>query len=479
MKSSRDAVFADPLRSSGGLREASRLQRGIAEFLRLPLIMTAGFALAGMLVSVLDAASRTGPVRRVAEAIVPGSGATNLLSAVAPSLLTVTSITFSVLLVAVQQSASSLTTVVFDQFLRRRPNQLYFGFFVGLTAFTFLVLGLSRTKPAPVYGAVITLILTVGALVVLLLLIHSTIDQMRPQSVVRSIHELALRAREHELDFLGRTRPERRTSQDEPERRVRVGDSGYVVSIDVGRLARVAERTGHDGEIVVHGRLGEYVIFGDTVAVVVGADRDDDRFDEEVLEAFRLDDLRDVDGESGYAIDQLENIAWASGTSANQSPYVATTAIRALRDLAGRWLIAGERDRSHLTSRQEEAPVVYRDGAVERIAAALATLVIGTAESRQEQTCAELLHAFADLVPRLENDADRRAFGEALDSSLPAIIQHADHPRLREALAALVGELDREGYDTSRVREVQDLLTEARLRLLPKGSDEPEAAHPA
>jgi hypothetical protein len=31
----------------------------------------------------------------------------------------------------VQQTASSLTPVVFDQFLRRTSNQVYFGFFIG------------------------------------------------------------------------------------------------------------------------------------------------------------------------------------------------------------------------------------------------------------------------------------------------------------------------------------------------------------
>lgn len=43
----------------------------------------------------------------------------------ATGLVTVTSITFSLLLLAVQQTASSLSPVVFDQFVRRRSNQIY------------------------------------------------------------------------------------------------------------------------------------------------------------------------------------------------------------------------------------------------------------------------------------------------------------------------------------------------------------------
>jgi len=207
----RAAALRDPLRSSGGMHEATRLQRGIAEFLRLPLLITAAFCVAGVGVAVLDAsASGSADLRSLAEVVVPEKGAVDFVAAVATSLLTVTSITFSVLLLAVQQTASSLTPVVLDQFLRRRPNQAYSGFFVGASAFTFLVLGLAREDPAPVYGASVTLLLTIVALVVLLMLIHATIDQMRPESVVRSIHELALESRETELRLLASTRVDRK-----------------------------------------------------------------------------------------------------------------------------------------------------------------------------------------------------------------------------------------------------------------------------
>jgi uncharacterized membrane protein len=475
----KETALRDPLRSSGGLHEAGRFRRGVAEFLRIPFVLTAGFCLAAAGVAVLDGLGGTGPVGRLAGMVVDGGNASNFLSAVATSLLTVTSITFSVLLVAVQQTASSLTSVVFDQFLRRRANQVYFGFFVGVTAFCFVVLGLARTKPAPVLGALAALVLTIAALVVLLLLIHSTIDQMRPQSVVRSIHELALRARERELGLLGGTRAERRSPEDAPARAVPVLDSGYVVSIDFERLARVARDAGGDeGEVLVEARLGEYVIFGDPVARVVGADPEDDRYDREVLLSFGFDDIRDVRLESGYSIDQLENIAWSTSTSAGQSPNTATAAIRALRDLVGRWLVAGERDRSDRADRPETLPVVYIDGAVERVFDALATLVVGSAESRQAQTTAELLFGFAGLLPRLESRGDHEIFDRALDPVLGSVIQQAEVPRLRDALTALGKAMDDAGHDAARVREVQRLLREATVRLLPKASDEPEAAHP-
>jgi Predicted membrane protein (DUF2254) len=228
----------------------------------------------------------------------------------------------------------------------------------------------------------------------------------------------------------------------------------------------------------VEGRLGEYVIFDGAVARILGVDPDDDRWDEEVLLAFGIDDLRNVEVESGYSIDQLENIAWASGTSAFQSPNTAAIAIRALRDLIGRWLIAGERDRSDRADEQETLPVVYLDGAVQRVIDALASLVIGAAESRQAQTCAELIDGFAGVARRLRNDQDRRAFDLALDNALPAVVEQAEVPRLRAALDLLEQTLDAVDRGPDRVRDVGESLRDATRRRVPKPSDEPEAARP-
>ncbi len=468
----------DPLRSSGGMHEAGRVRRGIAEFLRVPLVMIALFTLAGVAVAILDVKGPSdGQFRTIAEAITPGVGAVEFLAAVATSIVTVTSITFSVLLLAVQQTSGSLTAVVFDQFLRRVANQLYFGFFVGLSAFAFIVHGAARKDPAPVFGAAIAMVFTVVALVVLLFLIHGSIDQMRPAAVIRSIHELALRARERELVKLGRTRSARQSAEGTPERRVCVLDTGYVVTVDLDQLARVASGAGSDVEVIVEGRLGDYLVFGDVAARLVGVDPDEDRWDGDVLAAFGMDDIRDVDAEAGYATDQLENIAWVSTSSAQQNPHNAAAAVRALRDLLARWLVAGERDRSHRAHETDNLPIVYVDGAVPRVLRSLATITVATAESRQAQTCTELLQAFTGTAPRISPD-HRDDFEAVLRSVMPAVIQHAQTLNLDDALADLIRVLEEEGFDARGLLDVRDALEQATRRIMPKPSDEPEAVRP-
>ena len=109
-----------------------------------------------------------------------------------------------------------------------------------------------------------------------------------------------------------------------------------------GRLSSPAATAGGPpvGGRVVWTPLGEYLVFDDVLARIVGVAPGDSSWDDEVRSAFGLDDISDVEIESGYATDQLENIAWAATSSAQQSPQTAIVAVRALRDLLTRWLEA-------------------------------------------------------------------------------------------------------------------------------------------
>jgi len=98
-----------------------------------------------------------------------------------------------------------------------------------------------------------------------------------------------------------------------------------------GRLSSPAPTAGGPpvGGRVVWTPLGEYLVFDDVLARIVGVAPGDGSWDDEVRSAF-----------GGYATDQLENIAWAATSSAQQSPQTAIVAVRALRDLLTRWLEA-------------------------------------------------------------------------------------------------------------------------------------------
>lgn len=198
-----------PIGSAARRNPRLRLRRSVQEFLWLPLAVVASFLVLGVATVALEAFAPgvVRPVHAWLGRYIPPQTAITFLTSLAGAMVTLTSITFSVLLLAVFQTATAYSAVVIDQFLRRTSNQVYFGFFVGLSIYAFLVLGFAKPSGNPALGAVFALLVTLVALVMLLLLIYRTIDQMRPASVALSIRDLALDARGEQLELLARVRP--------------------------------------------------------------------------------------------------------------------------------------------------------------------------------------------------------------------------------------------------------------------------------
>ena len=326
-----------------------------------------------------------------------------MLQTIASGVVTVTSITFSMLLLAVQQTASNLSPVVFDQFIRRKGNQLLLGFFVGLSLFAYVVMATAQDKTPPVIGAFIATVMTGLALLLLLVLIYTTVNQMRPTSVLRQIHDRALRARGREAELIRRTRREEQSHH--PVLATYSADTnGYVVKISMSALARALEKVPR-AEIRLFVTLGDYVAYGDTIATV----RDDDERDARSVEgavraAVVIGRQRNLEEDATTAVDELGNIAWSSASSAKHSPEVARQGLHELTDLADRWL----RDEQDPASSPAQGPdamaVVYPDNDLGRVFDVIYSLLAAAAESHQYMTAARVLDAYDALWPI----ADRR-----------------------------------------------------------------------
>lgn len=462
------AAASSPLHTGhGASRLRVRWERSIAEFLRMPLGLLGGFIALAVVTVLLDTGkiAQLRVVHRALDHLIPTDSANRLLTAIATSVVTITSITFSVLLLAVQQSASSFTPVVFEQFLRRRTNQLYFGFFVGLSFYCFLVMAVLRPDTTPAVGTAVALVLFLVALIMLVLIIYGTIDQMRPGTVVDSIHALALRARRSEGELLARTRGAPRLEG--PRMPITATESGYVIDIDLQTLKKAAESASGEIEIVLEVQIGSHLVFGDTVAAVVGARVDEQRrICDAVRVAVSLDHLRDIDVDAGYAVDELENIAWSGASSAQHSPETALTAVKAIRDVLARWAAVGSPDPDRYGG---EVPVVYLDGVVLKAIDSLTSVCLVTAESRQHQTCAEILTAFAATLPHLD-PAQTDHVNEAINLVLPAVVEHAYSAPLERALDRLRRTLAEFGYHTTagKVAEATQRLRSATEEIHPK-----------
>jgi len=452
-----------------GLRRLGEaVVHAFAEFLTLPVLIIVGFLLLAGGTSYLDQ-SRLAAIEPLhawlRNRFFQNAEATSgLLATVAGSIITVTSITFSLLLLTVQQAAAALTHQVYDQFLRRRANQIYFGFFVGLALYTLVILATVNPPFNPVFGASVALLLTVLALTLMIVLLYTTINQMRPAVVIDSIHDHVLLARKRQQGWLERVRVAPRLEGHGTPVRSRV--DGYLVGLHLDRLAAAVRQARDDTEVVLLVPVGAYIAFGDTVAEVRTADSATGAaLAPEVLKGLRIDPQRDLATDPAYGIEQLAVIAWTSVSTAKSDPSPGLLVIRSLRDLLARWSPEGS-EHSVPTGPQEPVPVAYVDDVPRRLMDALETLSVVASESMQPQTEAELVRSLALLFERVSPQLQRRA-EDLIRRSLSALGDHVLTAELDSALAALSATLDRAGrQETAReVRVARDRLAASIGRL--------------
>jgi uncharacterized membrane protein len=381
-----------------------RAPRALHEFVLVPvLVVVALIALAAVSIVGDQAHGRFfGSLREVLGHFIGAQSAASTLAAVATGLVTVTSITFSVLLLAVQQTASNLSPVVFDQFVRRRSNQLYLGLFVGLALYSYVVMAAVQPKTPPIIGAFIATVLTVLALSCLLFLVYSTVHQMRPDNVMRQLHDRAALAHDRETELIRRTR--RKTASALPVRaEYRSETFGYIESVDLRRIAAALDGQDPEVEVELGVSIGQEITVGDLIARVHHDDpHTADRILSVVAKCVPVSPTPDLDYDPRTALRNMANIGWTSGSTSKQNPAIAAQALHALRDLASRWLAEGDR------SGPDPLRVVYPDGDVEAIVDSLYSAVVVAWESRQHQQAVRVLKSYQFLWPRADARTQER-----------------------------------------------------------------------
>lgn len=417
------------------------LQRSLKEFFGLPSAVVAGFVVLFAVVYVCDEwlwrQGGPSPSPWLARLLGDASAISSLLGTVATGMITVTSITFSLLLVAVQQTAASLSTHVYDQFIQRRSNQFSFGFFVGLSIFVLFTLATAGASHRPVLGAAVSLVMAGLALCMVVILIYSTIDQMRPYSVIRAIHDLTLSARDEEGGHLASTR-RTVTPNLSWSHLLRADRYGVVGDIDVARIERaLADLTGHEArgrgriEVEIVAVTGTNLALRDPfVRFHAEASLSEDlraRLDAAVRAAIEIEPRRTLERDAGFGIEQLCSIAWTTGSTSKQNPQPAILVCHCLRDLVARAMHAAPIDPGG------SARVVYRDRFVEDAVGALTTIGVVSSESLQNLLLSEVWLSFAVLIE--DAPADRLPL---LTDAVPRLLSTlGDHVMTREVERSL------------------------------------------
>ncbi len=296
-----------------------------------------------------------------------------------------------------------MTTRVFDQFLRNRINQAYFGFFVGLSLYCLLILSTVTSDFNPIIGATLALLLTIFALYFLLVLIYTTINEMRPPVIIEAIFENILKALKNEKKLLNKTLRSPKFDG-KINQRIKSETYGYLANIHLNIIETVLQSVKGDFEIVYYISVGDYIAVHDVFAEVKSSsEKDCERICDAVIHATDIQKQRKSVNDPGDTIEQLEIIAWTSISTAKSDPYPGLLAIRTIRNLLSVW------DDEELEKEKKPLPIVYNAHSKSKLFNSLETLAVASSESLQHMVFTEVVRNFSLLFDRLNKHDQKRA----------------------------------------------------------------------
>ncbi|MEG3091319.1 DUF2254 family protein [Sphingomonas sp. PB1R3] len=417
-----------------------RLHRSMFEFIAAPALIVCGFVVLAEVIDWLD--NHAGPQRSwsplrtwLAQYVGDTQSAIGVLTAIAGSLFTVTSITFSILILAVQQGATVLNSQIVDHYLRRASNRAWFGFFVGISLFALITLVQTTHTRAPIFGVMMSTILGAVALFALIVLIYGTIDQMRPATLIAAIVDTAVAARNRQLPLLAASGP----CVVEGGHIVHADHSGHVARVDVRALEELLAKHG-DLRIAIRPAIGDFVTIGDPLAVMSAGH---DALADMVAAAVVLTQKRDIADDAGYSLHHLHTIGWTAISTARSDPAVGAIAIQALHDLIVTWRDDPVRADGGGEGR---ARLGYDDRLPRQLIDTIESLMVAASESRQHQTMALLLDTVTAVLP-IVSPSQRRDLPGALRTAALLAASHTPTRVMVHALARYSAACQRHGLE--------------------------------
>lgn len=300
-----------------------------------PALLLVAFVAAGLLFPEID---RRWPLGLPSLFPPEPSTAQVVLGTIAGATMTVVSVVYSILLVALSLASVQFSTRILAGFVRDRVSQNTLGLFVGTFVYSLMVVRTVRTDPifVPGFSILGALLLSLGSLAALVFFIHHIIRSIQANHLVDRI------AGETEgvldavfVDRLGvgeEPAPPSGASPPPGAAPVFARRSGYIQLLDLDSLRR---RVSDGVELHLARGMGQFVAAGTPVAWVLPPAAATDALAATVDRALDLGPHRTMQDDAEFGFRQIVDIALKAVSPAVNDPSTACTVV----DHLGRLLV--------------------------------------------------------------------------------------------------------------------------------------------
>jgi uncharacterized membrane protein len=250
---------------------------------------------------------------------VGASGARGMLVAIAGSMMTVASLTFSLTIATLATASSQYTSRLIRNFMRDRLNQFVLGYFVGLFAYCLVVLRTIRSGDevafVPALAVMGGLVLALASIGVLIVFIHHIAESIQVGIILRRVTQETVRAIDElfpaELGELATEADARAADSEVRDGRrwhaISARRFGYVQSLDAKGLLAIAAEA--DGVVRMTADIGSFVTPEGSVCEIAVASPPDEELVGRVRDAFDIGAARTIEQDAAFGIRQIVDIA--------------------------------------------------------------------------------------------------------------------------------------------------------------------------
>ena len=293
--------------------------------------------------------------------------ARGILSTIATSLITVISISFSIIIVALQQAANSFSPRVLRSFTGDKGNQLVLGMYLATFTYTILVLRTIKTDAnqetfIPAVSIMTAMLLTLICLGLLIYFINKMFNSLQAFEIIKRIHDDINNEIDKKYpDEIGRKAKKissgevivAEQKQAKKQYIVRSESAGFINLINNEILASISNTKATWVYIPIS--VGQFINKNDTLAIV-----NDYAFGEkhadELRRAIEIHNVRSINEDPLFGFRQLVDIALRAISPGINDP---TTAEYAVRYMGNNLQLLAQRQFPENTRTFENNPVLY------------------------------------------------------------------------------------------------------------------------
>ncbi len=272
------------------------------------------------------------------------TAATGILTAIAASFMAVLGLVFSITIVTLQLVTSQFTPRALRGFLADRITQSVAGGFIGIFAYSLLVLTTVR-DPAqgdagfvPALSISIAIVFGLLGLVLLLLYIHHTAESIQINNITARLARETLHALDHLYPMWGNgpvtedgTKLVKQWSSEAVPQCIYPQRSGYVQSIAFHHLMRAFDHQGSGLRMHLDVCPGDFVTPEKVIAEVWPVHRHEEALISLVRRSVVVLNQRDMVQDAAFGIRQLADIALRAMSPAVNDPTTAVNCIEYLQ----------------------------------------------------------------------------------------------------------------------------------------------------